>query len=91
MSAPAVCVLEQWLCHASAARSHTVVIHCFTRSGVRLNTRETRVLNAMHDRRLDLIEELIKRLPGYKPPADYRCEPWWHRWLCLRLVVGQCV
>ena len=44
------------------------------RSGVRLNTRETRVLNAMRDRRLDLIEELIKRLPGYKPPADYRCD-----------------
>ena len=40
---------------------------------MRLNTRETRVLTAMRDRRLDLIEELIKRLPGYKPPADYRC------------------
>ena len=46
---------------------------CIARSGVRLNTRETRVLNAMRDRRLDLIEELIKRLPGYKPPVDYKC------------------
>ena len=46
---------------------------CARRSGLRLNTREMRVLNAMRDRRLDLIEEMIKRQPGYKPPADYKC------------------
>ena len=46
---------------------------CAFRSGLRLNTREMRVLNAMRDRRLDLIEEMIKRQPGYKPPADYKC------------------
>ncbi len=27
----------------------------------------------MQARRQDLVEEMIKRDPSYRPPADYRC------------------
>lgn len=40
--------------------------------GIRLNTREVRAKENLVNRRLTLIEDLIKRDPTYRPPADYR-------------------
>ena len=41
-------------------------------NGLRLNTREIRAKDKLMQKRSDLIEELIKADPGYRPPADYR-------------------
>jgi splicing factor 1 len=41
-------------------------------NGLRLNTREIRAKDKLMQRRSDLIEDLIKTDPGYRPPADYR-------------------
>jgi Splicing factor 1 helix-hairpin domain len=43
------------------------------RNGIRLNTREVRAKEQLQNRRLTLIEELIKTDPTYRPPTDYRC------------------
>eukprot|EP00193_Tetraselmis_chui_P017343 CAMPEP_0177781744 /NCGR_PEP_ID=MMETSP0491_2-20121128/18042_1 /TAXON_ID=63592 /ORGANISM="Tetraselmis chuii, Strain PLY429" /LENGTH=584 /DNA_ID=CAMNT_0019301887 /DNA_START=232 /DNA_END=1982 /DNA_ORIENTATION=+ len=40
--------------------------------GIRQNTREVRAKDKMMQRRFELIEELIKKNPAYKPPPDYR-------------------
>ncbi len=82
---PAVCTSPTvgWLARCSIRCQVFLKSDCFEsvlsesrqrlcRSGVRLNTREMRVRNAMRDRRLDLIEEMIKRQPSYKPPIDYK-------------------
>lgn len=42
--------------------------------GIRLNTRETRIKEKLSKERNKLIEELLKKDPLYKPPADYRPE-----------------
>ena len=42
------------------------------RYGVRLNTREVRAKELLTNRKLTLIEELIKGDPTYRPPPDYR-------------------
>ncbi|GFH14808.1 RRM domain-containing protein [Haematococcus lacustris] len=44
----------------------------YDRMGVRLNTRELRAKEKLLDRRLTVIEELMKEDPNFKPPADYR-------------------
>ncbi|KAK9796272.1 hypothetical protein WJX73_001196 [Symbiochloris irregularis] len=44
----------------------------YDRNGVRLNTREVRVKEKLMDERQDLIEELMKVDPTYRPPNDYR-------------------
>jgi len=41
-------------------------------NGLRLNTREIRAKDKLMQRRSDLIEDLIRTDPGYRPPADYR-------------------
>ena len=43
------------------------------RNGIRQNTRDMRVKERMQSRRQELVEEMIKRDPLYRPPADYRC------------------
>ncbi|GLI61404.1 hypothetical protein VaNZ11_003623 [Volvox africanus] len=40
--------------------------------GIRLNTREQRMREKLQDKRTELIMELIKKNPNYKPPADFR-------------------
>lgn len=45
----------------------------FNRNGIRQNTRDMRVKERMQSRRQELVEEMIKRDPLYRPPADYRC------------------
>ncbi|EFJ49824.1 hypothetical protein VOLCADRAFT_39414, partial [Volvox carteri f. nagariensis] len=40
--------------------------------GIRLNTREQRTREKLQERRTELIMELIKKNPNYKPPADFR-------------------
>lgn len=44
----------------------------YDRNGIRQNTREIRIRETQTNRKEDLIEELIKRDPRYRPPADYR-------------------
>lgn len=44
----------------------------YDRNGIRLNTREVRVKDRLLDRRTEIIEELIKADPTYRPPPDYR-------------------
>jgi len=44
-------------------------------NGLRLNTREIRAKDKLMQKRSDLIEDLIKTDPGYRPPADYRSFP----------------
>lgn len=44
----------------------------YDRNGVRLNTREVRAKEKLMQARSNLIEELIKADPSYRPPADYR-------------------
>ena len=48
-------------------------------NGVRQNTREQRYREKQTKRRTTLIEELIKRDPTYKPPADYKPEKKWRK------------
>ncbi|MCL7029534.1 hypothetical protein MKW94_019262 [Papaver nudicaule] len=40
--------------------------------GVRINTREYRVRERLTKERSEIISQLIKRNPAFKPPADYR-------------------
>lgn len=40
--------------------------------GIRINTREYRAREKLTRERQDIISELIKRNPAFKPPADYR-------------------
>ncbi|GFR51314.1 hypothetical protein Agub_g13679, partial [Astrephomene gubernaculifera] len=40
--------------------------------GIRLNTREQRLKERLQDKRTEIIMELIKKNPNYKPPADFR-------------------
>ncbi|KAG2483464.1 hypothetical protein HYH03_017647 [Edaphochlamys debaryana] len=40
--------------------------------GIRQNTREQRLKDKLNDRRTELILELIKKNPNYKPPSDWR-------------------
>mmetsp|Transcript_43264 Transcript_43264/g.109537 ORF Transcript_43264/g.109537 Transcript_43264/m.109537 type:complete len:571 (+) Transcript_43264:102-1814(+) len=40
--------------------------------GIRQNTREVRARDRLMQRRFELIEELIKKNPAYRPPPDYR-------------------
>ncbi|MCL7023173.1 hypothetical protein MKW94_028284 [Papaver nudicaule] len=40
--------------------------------GVRINTREHRVRERLTKERSEIISQLIKRNPAFKPPADYR-------------------
>lgn len=54
---------------AQTARTHSLAC----RNGIRQNTREMREKERMQARRQDLVEEMIKRDPNYRPPADYRC------------------
>lgn len=44
----------------------------YDRNGIRQNTREIRLREQQLNRKEDLIEDLIKRDPRYRPPADYR-------------------
>ncbi|MCO5578567.1 hypothetical protein L7F22_032422 [Adiantum nelumboides] len=40
--------------------------------GIRVNTREFRARERLTRERIEIISELIKRNPAFKPPADYR-------------------
>eukprot|EP00250_Pteridium_aquilinum_P021501 c25145_g4_i1 orf=555-3518(-) len=40
--------------------------------GIRVNTREFRAREKLTRERIEIISELIKRNPAFKPPADYR-------------------
>ncbi|XP_073003043.1 splicing factor-like protein 1 [Typha latifolia] len=40
--------------------------------GVRINTREYRARERLNKERQDIISQLIRRNPAFKPPADYR-------------------
>ncbi|KAG9139471.1 hypothetical protein Leryth_023716, partial [Lithospermum erythrorhizon] len=40
--------------------------------GIRINTREFRARERLNKERQDIITQIIKRNPNYKPPADYR-------------------
>ncbi|KAF6175439.1 hypothetical protein GIB67_036530 [Kingdonia uniflora] len=40
--------------------------------GIRINTREYRARERLNRERIDIITQLIKRNPAFKPPADYR-------------------
>eukprot|EP00899_Mesostigma_viride_P027006 jgi/Mesvir1/7490/Mv19250-RA.1 len=42
--------------------------------GVRVNTKEFRAREKLQKERMDLIGELMKKNPAFKPPADYRPE-----------------
>ncbi|KIY97919.1 Splicing factor 1 [Monoraphidium neglectum] len=44
----------------------------YDKSGVRLNTREIRARNKLNERRQQLMEDIIKSDPDYRPPADYK-------------------
>ena len=44
----------------------------YDRNGIRQNTREIRIRERQNDRKHDIIEELIRRDPRYRPPSDYR-------------------
>eukprot|EP00879_Flechtneria_rotunda_P016793 GHRR01017577.1.p1 GENE.GHRR01017577.1~~GHRR01017577.1.p1 ORF type:complete len:505 (+),score=142.42 GHRR01017577.1:148-1662(+) len=46
----------------------------YNESGARANTREARAKEKLMRKRNELITELIKTNPNYKPPADYRPE-----------------
>ncbi|KAK1299321.1 hypothetical protein QJS10_CPB14g01245 [Acorus calamus] len=40
--------------------------------GIRINTREYRARERLNRERLEIISQLIKKNPAFKPPADYR-------------------
>ncbi|CAK9185028.1 unnamed protein product [Ilex paraguariensis] len=40
--------------------------------GIRINTREYRARERLNKERQDIISQIIKRNPAFKPPADYR-------------------
>ncbi|KAG2691254.1 hypothetical protein I3843_08G001300 [Carya illinoinensis] len=40
--------------------------------GIRINTREYRARERLNKERTDIISQIIKRNPAFKPPADYR-------------------
>ncbi|KAL7612307.1 splicing factor-like protein 1 [Lactuca sativa] len=40
--------------------------------GIRINTREYRARERLNKERQDIISQIIKKNPSYKPPADYR-------------------
>eukprot|EP00240_Pyramimonas_obovata_P001116 CAMPEP_0118957364 /NCGR_PEP_ID=MMETSP1169-20130426/62064_1 /TAXON_ID=36882 /ORGANISM="Pyramimonas obovata, Strain CCMP722" /LENGTH=498 /DNA_ID=CAMNT_0006905439 /DNA_START=36 /DNA_END=1529 /DNA_ORIENTATION=- len=44
----------------------------YDRMGNRTNTREVRTREKLQDQRHEIIEELIKKSPTYRPPSDYR-------------------
>lgn len=46
----------------------------YNEMGVRVNTREQRAKEKLNKERQDIITELIKKNPNYKPPPDYRPE-----------------
>jgi splicing factor 1 len=51
----------------------------YDRNGIRQNTREMRIRERQTNRRQDVIEELIKRDPRYRPPPDYRPSKKWKK------------
>ncbi len=51
----------------------------YDRNGIRQNTREMRTRERQTNRRQDVIEELIKRDPRYRPPPDYRPSKKWKK------------
>lgn len=51
----------------------------YDRNGIRQNTREIRVREKISCRRQDLVEEMIKRDPQYRPPPDYRPSKKWKK------------
>ena len=51
----------------------------YDRNGIRQNTREMRTKERQTNRRQDVIEELIKRDPRYRPPPDYRPSKKWKK------------
>ncbi|KAF5198615.1 Splicing factor-like protein [Thalictrum thalictroides] len=40
--------------------------------GIRINTREYRAREKLNKERVDIISQLVKKNPSFKPPADYR-------------------
>lgn len=40
--------------------------------GIRINTREYRARERLNKERVDIISQLVKKNPSFKPPADYR-------------------
>lgn len=44
----------------------------YNNEGKRLNTREYRTRKKLEDDRHQLIQQVMKANPDYKPPADYR-------------------
>ncbi|EKX74257.1 conserved hypothetical protein [Theileria equi strain WA] len=44
----------------------------YDKTGSRVNTRDVRTKNAMNDEYNRLVEYLIKHLPGFVPPADFK-------------------
>ena len=44
----------------------------YDRSGVRLNTREVRTRDKISEQRQEVMEELVRADPAYRPPPDFR-------------------
>ncbi|KAK9849250.1 hypothetical protein WJX84_012132 [Apatococcus fuscideae] len=46
----------------------------YNENGIRVNSRDQRAKEKLQKQRYDIITEIIKRNPSYKPPSDYRPE-----------------